>query len=395
MAAPLVRCVRRLGKPCRVVVGDTSSWDAVESGTSIGVFTTRSQNQGTFLLFATGSDEHLAGLVEIARSRGLTLNAGGLHRGSQEIHCETEAAVYAALGLPFIEPELREGRDELKWALAGTLPRLIKESTCAARYTITRVFSDGSNTLDEMAAATRQMGLRYFGVCDHSQSAAYAGGLKFEKVLEQHALADALNARNAGQSFRIFKGIESDILERGELDYTPEQLARFDFVVASVHSRFELSAKDQTARLVAAARNPFTTILGHPTGRILLERPEYKFDLAGRAGSLRGTRRGRRDQRRPAPLRPGLALASARLEARLPALHQPRRARHAGPAKFKVGRGHRPQRRRAGGEGLELHGTQRHRNPLRRTAFKSQFVVRSVGWPGSPSRVPQAQEASP
>jgi DNA polymerase (family 10) len=140
-------------------------------------------------------------------------------------------------------------------------------------------FSDGSNTLDEMAEATRKLGMQYFGVCDHSQSAAYAGGMRFEKVRAQHQMADKLNQDYETQRFRIFKGVESDILEGGALDYIDAQLAEFDFIVASVHSRFQLGNAEQTARIVNAVRNPHTTILGHATGRLLLQREGYDVDL--------------------------------------------------------------------------------------------------------------------
>ena len=129
-----------------------------------------------------------------------------------------------------------------------------------------------------MAEATRTQGYSYFGVADHSRSAHYAGGLSIEEVFAQQALADELNARYAGQ-FRIFKGIESDILADGSLDYPDDVLAHFDFVVASVHSRFRLDTEAQTARIVRAVANPYTTILGHLTGRLLLRREGYGVDI--------------------------------------------------------------------------------------------------------------------
>jgi len=138
--------------------------------------------------------------------------------------------------------------------------------------------SDGVDTLEVMAEATRAHGYQYFGVADHSQSAHYAGGLSLDEIARQHAEADRLNERY-GDSFRIFKGIESDILPDGSLDYQDDVLARFDFVVASVHSRFKLSRKEQTDRILRAVANPRTTILGHMTGRQLLRRPGYEVDI--------------------------------------------------------------------------------------------------------------------
>jgi DNA polymerase (family 10) len=129
-----------------------------------------------------------------------------------------------------------------------------------------------------MAEATRKRGYAYFGVADHSRSAGYAGGLSLDEIDAQHALADKLN-RTYGDSFRIFKGIESDILEDGSLDYPEEVLARFDYVVASVHSRFRLDKRTQTARIIRAIAHPRTTVLGHMTGRMLLRRPGYEVDV--------------------------------------------------------------------------------------------------------------------
>jgi DNA polymerase (family 10) len=140
------------------------------------------------------------------------------------------------------------------------------------------VLSDGVNTLEEMAEAVRKRGYEYFGVADHSQSAHYAGGLSLDEVAEQHAAIDRLNG-DYGRNFRVFKGIESDILSDGELDYSDQVLARFDFVVASVHGQFRLDRQKQTERILRAIANPYTTILGHMTGRQLLRRPGYDIDI--------------------------------------------------------------------------------------------------------------------
>src|SRR3954447_14607553 len=233
---------------------------------------------GAALLFATGSREHLHELQEIASANGLMLTDAGLLRGSRIVPTNTEEQVYAALNLPFIPPELREARGEVALARAGRLPKLVDQKDLHGVLHCHTDFSDGGNTLEEMAEATRKRGYHYFGVADHSRSAGYAGGLSIDEVHEQHALADELNAGYRGK-FRIFKGIESDILQDGSLDYPDEVLSLFDFVVASVHSRFRLDAKTQTDRIVQAVSNPFTTILGHLTGRMLLRRPGYEVDI--------------------------------------------------------------------------------------------------------------------
>lgn len=234
---------------------------------------------GATLLFATGSEAHLNKLIALAREKGLTLTAEGLRRGKKLLPSATEAEIYAALRLQYIEPELREGLDEIELAKRGKLPQLVRESDLRGVLHCHTDFSDGVDTLEDMAAAAAERGLAYFGVCDHSKSAFYAGGLKFDKVREQHALADELNAKRSKDLAYVFKGIESDILKDGSLDYSADELATFDFVVASVHGRFALSHDEQTARILQAVRNPYTTILGHPTGRLLLSRKGYDVDL--------------------------------------------------------------------------------------------------------------------
>jgi DNA polymerase (family 10) len=233
---------------------------------------------GVELVLATGSSGHVRDLQAYARDRGFRLDERGLFRGGCHLICPDEEHVYTALGLPFIPPELREGDGEVGEAAEGRLPNLVADDEIRGLLHCHTDFSDGAHTLEEMAEATRARGFQYFGVADHSRTASYAGGLPIEKVLEQHRLADALNARYGG-AFRVIKGIESDILPDGSLDYPDDLLARFDFVVASVHSRFGLDADAQTARIIRAVSNRFTTILGHLTGRLLRRREGYRVDI--------------------------------------------------------------------------------------------------------------------
>jgi DNA polymerase (family 10) len=200
-----------------------------------------------------------------------------LHR-ARKVIARTEEEIYAALGLAFIEPELREGKDEIALAVEQDLPKLVTDKDLRGILHAHTDRSDGVDTLEVMAEATRARGYHYFGVADHSKSAHYAGGLSVDEIDAQHAEIDRLNKRY-GKSFRILKGIESDILADGALDYPDEVLARFDFVVASVHGRFKLDRKTQTQRVIRAVENPFTTILGHMTGRQLLRRPGYEVDI--------------------------------------------------------------------------------------------------------------------
>jgi DNA polymerase (family 10) len=239
---------------------------------------TDKQRFGVSLLLGTGSDKHLAKVRAIAAAKGMQLSDEGLFRGRKLIAAADEEEIYAALDLQFIPPELREGADEIERARKRKIPKLVTDQDIRGILHAHTNLSDGVNTLEEMAEATRARGYQYFGVADHSQSAHYAGGLSLEEIDQQHAAIDRLN-KKFGRSFRVFKGIESDILADGSLDYPDPVLARFDFVVASVHSRFGLNKHEQTARIIRAIQNPRTTVLGHMTGRQLLRRPGYEVDI--------------------------------------------------------------------------------------------------------------------
>jgi DNA polymerase (family 10) len=232
---------------------------------------------GAALLFATGSAAHVEQLQALAAEKGMRLEAEGLHKVSTLIAGD-EAEIYRALGLPFIDPELREGRGEIERALKGKLPKLVTDEDLRGILHCHTDASDGTETLETMAKATRQRGFEYFGVADHSKSAHYAGGLSVEEIAQPHREADRLNKRFS-KDFRILKGIESDILADGSLDYADDVLERFDFVVASVHGRFNLDRKAQTQRLLRAISDPHTTIIGHMTGRQLQRRPGYEIDV--------------------------------------------------------------------------------------------------------------------
>jgi DNA polymerase (family 10) len=188
----------------------------------------------------------------------------------------SEEEIYASYGLKFIEPELREGLNEIELSKKDKLPKLIELKDLKGILHNHSTYSDGMNTLKDMALYCKELGYEYLGICDHSQSAFYANGLKPERVMEQHSEIDKLN--NELAPFKIFKGIESDILNDGSLDYEENVLKSFDFIVASVHSNLKMTEEKANARLIKAIENPYTTILGHPTGRLLLSRPGYPID---------------------------------------------------------------------------------------------------------------------
>jgi DNA polymerase (family 10) len=226
---------------------------------------------------ATGSKEHLTLLQGYAGRRGLTVNEHGLFRGDVEIPCDSEKMMYAALGLDTIVPELREGLGEIEAAAAHRLPMLVEAGAVRGLFHAHTTYSDGRASVAEMVAATRALGYQYLGISDHSQAAHYANGMSPERVRAQHAEIEALRGTFPG--FTIFHGAEVDILPDGSLDYPDELLAELDFVIASVHSQFQMARDEMTRRVVRAVRHPAVTMLGHPTGRLLLARDAYALDL--------------------------------------------------------------------------------------------------------------------
>jgi DNA polymerase (family 10) len=236
----------------------------------------------TALVFATGSEAHLAQLRARAESQKLRLEADGVYAGKRRRAAKDEAGVYKVLGLDFIPPELREGWGEIEAAAEGKLPKLVDVGDLQGTFHCHTTYSDGRASVAEMGEAARERGWRYLGIADHSQSAGYAGGLPVAKVRRQHREIDAWNVEHGGKGkkrFRLFKGIESDILANGSLDYPADVLRAFDYVVGSIHSNFALPEKEQTARLIRAVSNPHITILGHATGRLLLKRSGYAVDV--------------------------------------------------------------------------------------------------------------------
>ena len=242
------------------------------------VHITTKARYGITLLLATGSEHHIAALRALASARGWTLDAHGLQDGKKVLASATETDIYACLDLPFIAPELRETGTEVDLARKGQLPTLVEPTDIHGVLHVHTDQSDGVDTLQDMATAAEENGYSYLGLTDHSQTASYAGGLQPAEVLAQQREVERLN-RKRGAGFRIFKGIESDILADGSLDYSDDILQRFDLIIASVHSRFRMNSTEQTARIIRAIENPRTTILGHVTGRLLLRRHGYDVDM--------------------------------------------------------------------------------------------------------------------
>ena len=260
-----------------VGTGDDTFALHFENGIGAKVWAGAPADFGHLLVRTTGNRAHLDALVAVAAEKGMRLDAAGLSRDGAPVHSPDEAAFYRALGLAFVPPELREGRDEVARARAGTLPRLIERGDLRGFIHCHTVYSDGNNTVAEIADAAAEAGYGYVGITDHSEASAYAGGLTQEALLRQHAEIDAFNAKTS--KIRVLKGIEADILATGELDYGGAFLDRFDFVIASIHTRFEMDEKQMTARVLKAMDDPHMAIMGHPTGRQLLGREPYALDM--------------------------------------------------------------------------------------------------------------------
>lgn len=238
-----------------------------------------SDDQFPFALhYFTGSKAHNIAMRRRAIARGYTLNEYSLAGADGPVPCRSEADLYAALGLAEIPPELREDVGEMELAEHGPLAPLVERSDLTGTFHCHTDWSDGGATLEEMAEAARARGMKYLGIADHSRAAAYAGGLSVERVRAQWEEIDRLNGQYGGR-FHLYKGTECDILPDGSLDYPDELLAGFDYVVASVHSHFGMARADMTARIIRAVSHPRVTMLGHPTGRLLLARDAYAVDL--------------------------------------------------------------------------------------------------------------------
>jgi DNA polymerase (family 10) len=262
--------------------GETKSSVVLSSGMNMDLRVVNDSQFPYTLHHFTGSKEHHIPLRRRALNMNMTINDYGLFRGKEPnlelVPCKNEADIYAALGMAYIEPELREDMGEIEAAVNGTLPVLVEESDLRGVLHVHSTWSDGQNTIRELVEACIARGLTYLGLTDHSKTAAYAGGLNEDDLRRQQEEIDRLNEEYAGR-IRILKGTECDILRDGSLDYADDVLASLDFVVASIHSLFNLSPVEQTRRMLHAISNPYVDIIGHPTGRIPLGREGYSLDL--------------------------------------------------------------------------------------------------------------------
>ena len=251
----------------------------LRGGMQVDVRTLAPDSFGAAMQYFTGSKAHNVSLRQRALKMGYTLNEYSLARlDNQEIVAsKSEQEIYTALKLDYIPPEIRENAGEIDAAEKHALPSLLTQEDIQGDVHMHTVETDGRNTIEEMAAAARERGYKYMAITDHSKNLAFANGLDDERAIKH--IAKIRSANEAIEGIRIFAGLEVDILEDGTLDLSDEVLAQMDIVIASVHSHFNQSADEMTKRLLKAVSNPNVSLIGHPTGRILLRRDAYAYDM--------------------------------------------------------------------------------------------------------------------
>ncbi len=256
--------------------GDTKSSVLLGNGLQVDLRVVPPDSFGPALCHFTGSKEHNTRMRVLAIEQGMKLNEYGLYKDEKAPPMATEEEVFQALGLEFIPPELREGLDEIEWARNRTLPKLVEIGNLVGTLHCHTRASDGSGTPEEMVLSASRLGLKWLGISDHSRSARFANGLDLDRLMDQWETIDAVNS--SSPPVRLLKGIECEILADGGLDYPDHILAKFDFVIAAVHTHFTMPREEATRRVLKALENPFVDVLAHPEGRLLLNRESLDMD---------------------------------------------------------------------------------------------------------------------
>ncbi len=246
------------------------------SGLQIDFRIVESGSYPSALQHFTGSKEHNTILRSRAKRMGLKMNEYGLFKDEKKLQVSSEEDLYKSIGLSFIPPEIREGEEEVEASIQGKLPKLVEKQDIQGMIHVHTNYSDGTNSIEELSEECIKQGYTYLCISDHSRSAFYAHGLSIESLLSQIEDVKRLNKRLS--LFRIFCGIESDILSDGSLDYPDEVLAKLDFVIGSIHSKLSMKTEEATERLLKAIKNPYLSMLGHLSGRLLLSRQGYQPD---------------------------------------------------------------------------------------------------------------------
>jgi DNA polymerase (family 10) len=257
--------------------GKTKSMVKLRNGMDVDLRVVEKESFGAALNYFTGSKDHNVALRRIAQEKGLKLNEYGLFRGTKQIAGKTEEDLYKALGLVYVPPELRENQGEIEAAKNGKLPNLIGYGDLRGDLQTQTTWTDGGNSIEEMAAEAKRLGLEYIAITDHTKSLAMTGGSDEKKLLKQMAAIDKINHSLKG--IKVLKGAEVNINKDGTLDIADEVLAKLDIVGVAVHSHFNLPRREMTERILRAMRNPHADILFHPTGRIIQKREPYDVDI--------------------------------------------------------------------------------------------------------------------
>ena len=257
--------------------GETKSTIRLKSGINADLRIVEDSKYPYLLNHFTGSKEHNTVLRGMAKDLGIKINEYGIYKEDKLLKCNDEKEIYQLFDMDYIPPELRENNGEFDAALSKNLPNLVAEKDLKGIFHIHTTFSDGNITLKALCDKLASENFEYAGISDHSRSAFYAGGIKEENISDYLQKIDEFCSTD--KKIKIFKGIESDILADGSLDYHDEILEKFDFIIAAIHSSFNLSEEEMTSRIIRAIENRWTTILAHPTGRLLLSREPYKVDM--------------------------------------------------------------------------------------------------------------------
>jgi DNA polymerase (family X) len=260
-----------------IAKGETKSTIRLKSGASADIRAVKDFQYPYAQHHFTGSKEHNTAMRSMAKKYDMKMNEYGLFNGDELVSCKDEKEIFEVFGMDYIEPELRENTGEIEAAIKKTLPELIIEKDIRGLFHFHTILSDGNMSLELAVQELKRMGFEYCGIADHSKTAFYAGGIKDDEILPYLEEIDRVNRLNP--DFRIFKGIESDILSDGSLDYSDEILAKFDFVIIAIHSQFNMAEKMMTSRIIKGMQNRFATILAHPTGRLLLTRDPYAVNI--------------------------------------------------------------------------------------------------------------------
>ena len=257
--------------------GETKSTIRLKCGINADLRIVEGSKYPYLLNHFTGSKEHNTVLRGMAKDAEIKINEYGIYKEDRLLKCIDEKEIYGLFNMDYIPPELRENNGEFEAALSRSLPELVTEKDLKGIFHVHTTFSDGNITLKTLCEKLVSENFEYAGISDHSRSAFYADGIKEENISDY--LQEIDEFCSTGKKIKIFKGIESDILSDGSLDYRNEILGKFDFIIAAIHSNFNLTEEEMTSRIIRAIENRYTTILAHPTGRLLLSREPYKVDM--------------------------------------------------------------------------------------------------------------------